>query len=408
MIPGFVSNVEMAWELPEKASFLRRLASFSRLILFDKRGTGLSDRVPTDRLPSLEERMDDVRAVMEAVDCEQANLLGISEGGPLGVLFAATYPTRVDRMVLYGSYARRRDAEGDPRALLDRIESHWGTGAVLGDRSPSGADDENVLSALARYERQSATPAAAAALIRMAFEIDVRPILGEVATPVLVLHRAEDPILRVQAGRALADGLPGAQYVELPGRDHSPWFGDSGAVLGEIEKFLIGEAHVGNAERVLATVLFVDIVNSTKTAAALGDRRWKALLEEFYAIAQRAIEGFRGEHFLTTGDGFVATFDGPARSIRCARSIQEAVRRIGVEMRAGLHTGEVELRGGDIAGIGVHIGSRVCALATAGEVLVSRTVVDLVAGSGIAFVDRGEAVLKGVPGEWRIFAVEAG
>jgi class 3 adenylate cyclase len=405
MVPGFVSNVEIAWELPEKARFLRRLASFSRLLVFDKRGTGASERVPLDQLPSLDERMDDVRAVMDAAGCERASIFGISEGGPLSLVFAATYPDRVDRLVLYGSYASRREAQGSRDDLVSRIEADWGTGKVLGERSASLLSDQSARSALAKYERQSATPAAAAALIRMAFDIDVRDIVGSVSVPTLVIHRTDDPVLNVEAARALAERLPDGRYCELPGGDHSPWTGDSEAVLQEIERFLVGSERYARVDRVLATVLFADIVDSTRTAAKLGDAQWKASLEEYYAIAQRFVAQFRGSYVATTGDGFLATFDGPARAIRCAESIQRASARIGIEMRAGLHTGEVELRGSDLAGIGVHICARVCALAHAGEVLVSRTVVDLVAGAQITFLPRGEHELKGVPGTWQLFAV---
>jgi class 3 adenylate cyclase len=408
MIPGFVSNVEMAWDLPEHARFLRRLASFSRLLVFDKRGTGASERVPLDRLPSLEERMDDVRAVMDAAGSERASLLGISEGGPLSLLFAATFPERADRLVLYGSYARRRDAADVTDDLISQIEADWGTGKVLGARAASAADDPDLRAALARYERQSATPAAASALIRMAYEIDVRDILASVSVPTLVIHRAGDPILRVEAARSLVDQLPNGRYCELPGTDHSPWVGDTEAILREIERFVVGAEPVATLDRVLATVLFADIVDSTRTAAALGDTRWKASLEEYDAIAQREVERFRGEYVVATGDGFLATFDGPARGIRCAQSIRSAAQRIGIQMRAGLHTGEIEMRGRNVAGLGVHIAARVCARARADEVLVSRTVVDLVAGSQISFAPRGEHELKGVPGTWQIFAAADG
>jgi class 3 adenylate cyclase len=408
MVPGFVSNVEMAWDLPEHARFLRRLASFSRLLVFDKRGTGASERVPVDRLPSLEERMDDVRAVMDAAGSERASLFGISEGGPLSLLFAATFPERADRVVLYGSYARRLDAADVTDDLISQIEDDWGTGRVLGARAASAADDPDLRAALARYERQSATPAAASALIRMAYEIDVRDILASVSVPTLVIHRAGDPILRVEAARSLAEQLPNGRYCELPGTDHSPWAGDTEAILREIERFVVGAEPVATADRVLATVLFADIVDSTRTAAALGDTRWKASLEEYDAIAQREVGRFRGEYVVATGDGFLATFDGPARGIRCAQSIRSAAQRIGIQMRAGLHTGEIEMRGRNVAGLGVHIAARVCARAQADEVLVSRTVVDLVAGSQISFVPRGEHELKGVPGTWQIFAAADG
>lgn len=405
-VPGFVSNVETVWESPEGAAFFSRLASFCRLLLFDKRGTGLSDRVPVDRLPSLEERMDDVRAVMDAAGCERAALFGLSEGGPMSVLFAATYPTRVTQLILYGSYARRVDAEPmSDEAQLRFIEESWGTGAVLGARSASRVDDPAAREALARMERQAATPSAAAAMIRMAFAIDVSGILGAVAVPSLVMHRTGDPVLRVEAGRALAKGIPTARYVEFEGVDHIPWFGNSNVILDEIEEFVTGTLRSVTVDRVLATVLFTDIVASTERAAQMGDAAWRSMLDRHDAIAAREVERWRGRQVKSTGDGILATFDGPARGIRCAIALRAELEALDIRIRVGLHTGEIELRGADVGGIGVHIGARVCALAGDGEVLVSRTVTELVAGSGISFADRGEHTLKGVPGAWNLFAV---
>jgi class 3 adenylate cyclase len=396
----------MVWELPAPAAFFTRLASFSRLILFDKRGTGLSDRVPVQDLPSLEERMDDVRAVMDEVGVSRATLLGLSEGGPMSILFAATYPSRVDRLVLYGSYARRATAEPDHGAsLIDQIEATWGTGAVLGGRSGGADIDPAIQQQLGRFERQCATPGAAAAVIRMAAAIDVLPILDAVKVPTLVVHRTGDPNLRVDGARELAAGIAGARLVELGGDEHLPWAGDSEPIIEEIEEFVTGSRHALVADRVLATVLFTDIVGSTTRAASLGDAEWRALLERHRELVRAELTRWRGREVVTTGDGFLATFDGPARAIRCAKAILEAVRPLGVELRIGLHTGEIELMGDDVGGIGVHIGARVGALAGAGEVLVSRTVVDLVAGSGIEFADRGEHELKGVPGGWQLYAV---
>ncbi len=405
-VPGFVSNVEMVWELPAPAAFFTRLATFSRLILFDKRGTGLSDRVPVQDLPSLEERMDDVRAVMDEVGSHRATLLGLSEGGPMSILFAATYPSRVERLVLYGSYARRATAEPDHGAsLIDLIEATWGTGAVLAGRSGGAPGDPEVQEQLGKFERQCATPGAAAAVIRMAAAIDVRPVLDTVKVPTLVLHRTEDPNLHIEGARELAAGIPGARLVEFDGQEHLPWAGDGEPIIEEIEEFVTGSRHALVADRVLATVLFTDIVGSTRRAAQLGDATWRSLLERHREAVRSELARWRGREVVTTGDGFLATFDGPARAIRCAEAILEAVRPLGIELRIGLHTGEIELMGDDVGGIGVHIGARVGALADPGEVLVSRTVVDLVAGSGIEFEARGEHELKGVPGRWQLYAV---
>lgn len=407
LIPGFVSNVELTWEDAAKARFMRHLATFSRLILFDKRGTGLSDRVPLDRLPSLEDRMDDVRAVMDAVGSERATLFGLSEGGPMSILFAATYPARVERLVLYGAFAKRLTAEADGgAAMVKLIQSSWGSGAVLAARSGSYADDPAVREQLARTERQSATRGAAAALVQMATQIDVTAVCGALSVPTLILHRTGDPNLRVEASRELNAIIRDAHYVELEGAEHLPWVGDSDAVLEEIEEFVTGLRHGPQVDRVLSTVLFTDIVESTQTAARLGDRRWRTLLDDHDSITHREVERFRGRLIKSTGDGVLATFDGPARAVRCATSIRGALAAVGLQLRAGVHTGEVELRGDDVGGMAVHIGARVGALAGAGEVLVTATVTALVAGSGLSFSDRGVHVLKGVPGEWQIFALD--
>ena len=406
-IPGFVSNVELTWEDPAEARFMRRLASFSRLIRFDKRGTGLSDRVPVDQLPGLDQRMDDVRAVMDAAGSERASLFGLSEGGPMSVLFAATYPARVERLVLYGSYARRQTAEADGgAALVNLIESAWGTGVVLAGRSGSVADDPAVRQQLARHERQCATPGAAAALVRMSAQIDVTDVLRVLSVPTLVMHRAADPNLSVDGSRELVAGIRGARYLEMEGDVHIPWVGDSHAVLDEIEEFLTGLRHGPEVDRVLSTILFSDIVGSTQTAAEIGDRRWRALLDDHDSITRREVERFRGRVIKSTGDGALATFDGPARAVRCAASIRNALATVGLRVRIGVHTGEIELIGDDVGGVAVHIGARVEALAGAGEVLVTATVTALVAGSGLSFSDRGLHVLKGVPGKWQIFALE--
>jgi pimeloyl-ACP methyl ester carboxylesterase len=413
-VPGWVSNVEANWEEPGYARFLGRLASFCRLIAFDKRGTGLSDRV--SELPTLEERMDDVRAVMDAVGSERAALFGVSEGGPMCALFAATYPERTSALVVYGTYARRgpdsdypwgRSQEAQDRFLREIAEG-WGGPVALADRAPSMMDDERFVRWWASYLRQSASPGAVLALTRMNYEVDVRVVLPSIHVPTLVLHRDGDRVMRTAEARYIAEHVPDAKLVVLPGDDHLPWVGDQDALLDEIEEFLTGVRRGPEPDRVLATVLFTDIVGSTERAAEIGDRRWRDLLEQHHAIVRRALSRFRGREVDTAGDGFLATFDGPARAIRCALSIVEDVRRLGLELRAGVHTGECELVGEDVRGIAVHIGARVASQAAPGEVLVSSTVKDLVAGSGIRFDDRGERDLKGVPGPWRLFAAMPG
>ncbi len=408
MIPGFVSNLELTWEDPAESRFMRHLASFSRLIRFDKRGTGLSDRVPVEKLPSLEERMDDVRAVMDVAGSERASLFGLSEGGPMSIMFAATYPNRVERLVLYGSYANRGTAEADRgAALIKRIELTWGTGEVLAGRSGAAGEDLSIRRQLARQERQCATPGAAAALVQMSGQIDVTDVLHVISAPTLVLHRVDDPNLSVEGSRELAAGIRDAKYVEMTGAEHIPWVGDSDAILEEIEEFLTGLRHGPEVDRVLSTIMFTDIVGSTQTATEVGDRRWRGLLDDHDAITRREVERFRGRLIKSTGDGALATFDGPARAVRCAVAIRETLATIGLGVRTGIHTGEIELRGDDVGGVGVHMAARVEALAGPGEILVSATVTALVAGSGLSFSARGSHILKGVPGEHQIFALEA-
>jgi pimeloyl-ACP methyl ester carboxylesterase len=413
MVPGWVSNVEVQWEDPAVARFNRRLASFSRLILFDKRGTGLSDRVPDTELPTLEQRMDDVRAVMDAAGSERAVLIGMSEGGPMSVLFAATYPERTAKLVLYGAYARRLRAPDYPwgstaderEAFLTRIEREWGTPAMVRAHAPTTARDERINELAASRMRRSASPGAALALARMNAQIDIRGVLPAVRVPTLVVHRSLDPQSPIGGARYLAERIPGAKLIETPGDDHLPWVGDSDAILEAIEEFVTGERHLAEPDRILATVLFTDLVGSTQRAAELGDRRWRGLLDAHHVAVRQELERFRGREVHTTGDGFLATFDGPARAVRCATAVGQAVRALSCEMRAGVHTGEIELMGDDVGGIAVHIGARIAAEAHPGEVLVSSTVKDLVAGSGLEFADRGTHTLKGVPGEWRLFAV---
>ena len=414
-VQGWVSNIEWAWQEPSLARFLRRLASFSRLIMFDKRGTGLSDRVAVDDLPTLELRMDDVRAVMDAAGAERAALLSVSEGCPMCILFATTYPQRTDALVMLGGYARRLWAEDYPfgatpeayEGFLQSIQDGWGGAVGLEVRAPSMLDDERFRTWWATYLRMSATPGAAYALTLMNGGIDVRHALPTVRVPTLIVHRTGDQSLPVEGSRYMADRIRGAKLVELPGDDHLPWVGDQDEILDEVEEFLTGVRRGPDPDRVLATVLFTDLVRSTERAAELGDKRWRDLLASHHAAVRRQLAEWRGTEIDTTGDGFLATFDGPARAIRCACAARDAVRDLGLEIRAGLHTGEYQIFGSTIAGLTVHTCARVAALAGSSEVLVSSTVKDLVAGSGIELDDRGEHELKGVPGTWRIYAVRS-
>ena len=414
LVPWFVTHVEHHWEEPRCAAFFERLASFSRLILFDKRGNGLSDRIGAgDRPPTLEERMDDVRAVMDAAGSERAALLAVSEGGPLALLFAATFPERVSSLVLFGTFARLTEAPdypwGNPPEVMEMLyegfAEAWGDGVALAFMAPF-EEDERFRRWWSRLERLSMTPGGATAMMRLNAQIDVREVLPQIRVPTLVLHREADPGMTVEAGRYLADHIEGARLGILGGDAHLPFLNDADAVLEEVEEFLTGARHAPpDRDRVLATVLFTDIVGSTERAAALGDRRWQELLAEHDRLVRAEIERHRGHAVKSLGDGFLATFDGPGRAIRCARSVVEAVSGLGLDVRAGLHTGECELSDGDVAGIAVHIGARVGATAEAGEILVSGTVKDLVVGSGFEFADRGTHALKGVPGEWRLYAL---
>jgi pimeloyl-ACP methyl ester carboxylesterase len=405
-VPGFISNLDVAWEEPHRARVWTRLAAFSRLIMFDKRGTGLSDR--TVGVPTLEERMEDVRAVMDAVGSQQAALFGISEGGAMSVLFAATYPERTRALVLYGTYGHFCSwvlPPGRIEAALVRLEKDWGTGESLGLFAPSVASDETFKLSWARFERLGASPSAVVALMRMNSEIDVRPILPLIRVPTLIIHREGDVRVNVEAGRFMARQIPNARYVEVPGSDHLLWTGDTERVLDEVEEFLTGSRSAVESDRVLATVLFTDIVNSTNRAETIGDRAWHDVLDRHNAVVRREMR-HRGHEVRTTGDGFLATFDGPARSIRCALAINEGIEALGLQVRAGLHTGEVEIAGDDLSGIAVHIASRVATMAQPGQVLVSNTVRDLVAGSNIRFRDEGCHALKGLKEGVRLFAVE--
>jgi pimeloyl-ACP methyl ester carboxylesterase len=411
LLPGAFSHVEHQWEEPSFARFLHRLASFSRLIVLDVRGTGLSDRAAD--LPTLEEQIDDVLAVLDAVGSERAVLFGLSQGGGLASLFAAAHPARTTALVLFGAYARSVWAEDFPWGrttedydeLMRLADEGWGSGVFLPRVAPSVANDASFKVWWAKQERLSGSPGAILAFLRAQREADVRHVLPAIQAPTLIIQRREDAYRRVEHGRYLAEAIPGATYVELPGRDNLPYVGDQDAVLDEVQEFLTGVRHGAEPDRVLATVLFTDIVGATARAAELGDRAWRDLLERHNAVVRRELERGRGREVDTAGDGFLATFDGPARAIRSAHAIAERVQTLALDIRSGLHTGEVELVGDHMRGIAVHIGARTAALAGPGEVLVTSTVKDLVAGSGIEFEDRGVRALKGVPGEWRVFRV---
>jgi class 3 adenylate cyclase/alpha-beta hydrolase superfamily lysophospholipase len=408
-VPGLASNLEIEWEIPDLTPY-KRLASFSRLMVFDKRGMGLSDR--NVGAPTLEDRIDDVRAVMDAVGSDRAALIGVSEGGPMSVLFAATYPERTVALVLFGTTARLRgDIDyplGNEEAIAQLyriIDEGWGTGESLRVFAPSLVDYEPLREFMGRLERASGSPGTIRAMVDTLVGIDVRAVLPTISVPTLVLHATDDVAVPIANGRWLADHIEGARFVELPGEHMA--IGIDSRFGDEIETFLTGRQHAVATDRVLSTVLFSDIVGSTEEAAAVGDRRWREVLDRHDAVVAREINTYRGKLVKSTGDGVMATFDGPARAIACGRDIRDSLRPLGIDVRVGLHTGEIEVRGGDIGGIAVHISARVAAIADAGEVLVSRTVTDLVAGSGIEFVDRGDHELKGVPGAWRLFAVTA-
>ncbi len=413
-IPWWWSHVEAQWDDPSIAAFLERLAAFSRLIIFDQRGTGMSDPVPLDRLPRLEEWTDDVEAVLDAAGSERAAVVGHGDGGLVATFFAVSRPERTRALVLIDAYARLaadEGYEGVEQETLDNMmrafEDVWGTGEIIGLIAPSRWTDSAFRDRLARIERLSVSPGAAAAIQVMIGHLDTRALLPSVAAPSLVIHHAKNGFMWVGFGRYLAEHIPNARYVELPGADHLYWAGDTEPTLTEVEQFLTGAPAASRVDRVLATVLFTDIVASTDRLAAVGDRRWRETLDLHDRIVRQQLDRYRGREVKSTGDGFLATFDGPARAIACAHAIIDGLRRQGVDVRAGLHTGEIDQRGSDIGGLAVHIAARVMEHAAGGETWVSSTVRDLVAGSGIAFSDRGEYELKGVPGEWRLFAVSS-
>lgn len=415
-VPGMITHVEFLHELPGYTDFLRRLAGFARVITFDKSGQGLSDRYLG--MPSFEQRIDDVRAIMEAIGSRRAALLGCSEGGPISIVFAATFPELVSHLVLFGSFARFSSAAGysfrpSGNEIVSRVDDvwagGWGTGVTIRHFLPSHADDPNVARQYAKLERLAFSPGALKMAARYNIEIDVRTILPAIRVPTLVLHREAD-VMSIENGKFLASQIPGAQFLSYADcADHLIFPGDQSRLCGDIEEFVTGhrEATAPDFDRVLATVLFVDIVDSTRRAVEMGDQAWRRLLDEHDQAAQRIVTQHRGVLVKTTGDGILATFDGPGRAIRSALAFEAATRRLGLPVRAGLHTGEIELRNGDIGGIAVHAAARVMAQAGPSEVLVSRVVTDLVAGSGLKFADHGTHELKGLPGRWDLFAASA-
>ncbi len=415
LLDQWFSHMDAQWDVPQLAEFRERLASFGRLIMYDKRGSGLSDPIPTSALPTIEEWMDDVPAILDAVGCDQAAVITNIGGGIMATTFAAAHPERVSSLVLVDCFARFTSAPDFPigapaeevARTLEEADGAMGSGLMIDLFAPSLANDVRLRRAWARYERQAASPGSTIATVRLIYESDVREVLPNIRVPTLVIHRAEARGFRVEHGRYLADHIPGAKYVELPGIDSLIWAGDADAILAEIQDFLTGVRPAPTPHRILATVLFTDIVGSTALAAAMGDGRWQRLLDEHYRLARREVDRFGGREVKTVGDGILATFDGPARAIHCAAAIRDGVGELGLQIRAGLHTGEIELTSDDIAGLAVHIGARISALAAASEVLVSSTVKDLVAGSGLEFDDRGSHELKGVPGEWRIFRLRS-
>jgi class 3 adenylate cyclase len=410
-IPPWISQVEYLWSERSLMRVMRRITSFARFITFDRRGSGLSD--PFFGAPTLEDQMDDLIAVMDAVGSERVAIVGTLEGGPMATMFAATHPDRVSALVLYATFARATWAPGYefawPAEVRDahmaELVEHWGEGRVVAGVAPSEASDPGFMEWGGRLERLAASPSTIRRLMDLIGEFDVRDVLPSIRVPTLVMHRRGDSFLKIEHSRYLAEQIPGARYLELEGSDNMFSLGDSEALLGEIEEHLTGVRHVHEPDRMLATVLFTDICDSTRQAAEMGDSGWRSLLERHDALFRHALDRHRGREVKRTGDGFLATFDGPARAIRCAASVAEAMGSLGIQVRAGLHTGELEVMDGDLGGLAVHIAARVLDRASPSEVLVSGTVKDLVVGSGIGFEDRGEHELRGVPGEWRLYAV---
>ena len=406
LVPGVVSHLEFQHELPGYTAFLRRLASFARVIAFDKRGQGLSDRITG--APSLEQRMDDVRAVMEAAGSRRAAVIGFSEGCAMSALLAATWPELVSHLVLVGGFTRSADrgSPAETEERIARIVAGWGRGVMIHTVSTSQATNSEAVAQFGKLERLSASPGAVKAIMQLNTKIDVGLILPSVRVPTLVLHSRTDRQVPAALGAKLAAAIPGARFIEYPDGDHAFWTGDTAAMLGDIEEFITGqrEGTAGELERVLATVLFTDIVDSTRRAAELGDQKWRGVLDSHDQLAKQSVQRHRGTLVKTTGDGILATFDGPGRAVRCALAFSSAAGQLGIPLRAGLHTGEIEMRGRDIGGIAVHAAARVMAQAGPGETLVSRVVTDLVAGAGLGFAERGSHELKGIPGRWELFA----
>jgi class 3 adenylate cyclase/pimeloyl-ACP methyl ester carboxylesterase len=413
VVSGLCSHIEFMHELPGYTAFVRRLAKFARVVTFDKRGQGLSDRI--SGAPSLEVRMDDVRTIMNEINSHRAVLFGFSEGCPMSILFAATYPERVSHLVLFAGYAHAADLRpsGDtPDAALARRTlrvKNWGKGDMLKRVLPSRATDPNMIPLLSKFERLASSPGAIRTLLELTSQIDVTSILQAIQVPTLVLHRKTDLVVPVALGRSLAQHIQSAKYIEYPEGDHGFWSGEIDALLGDIEEFVTGNRDSSSMEleRVLATVLFTDIVDSTRSATMMGDQRWRRFLDDHDQLARQIIGRHRGNLVKTTGDGILATFDGPGRAVRCALTFGNAAKQIGLPLRAGLHTGEVELRGDDIGGIAVHAAARVMGQCSPSEVWVSRVVTDLVAGAGLTFAERGSHELKGLPGRWDLFAASA-
>jgi class 3 adenylate cyclase len=410
-IPPWISQVEYLWAEDSLQAVMNRLTTFSRVISFDRRGSGLSD--PLFGAPTLEEQMDDVIAVMDAAGSERAAIAGTLEGGPMAALFAATHPDRVSHLVLYACFARATWAPGyewawsaeERKQHMDHLVDHWGEGWVAGSVAPSLMGQPDFVEWAGRLERLAASPGTIKRIFDLIGEFDVRDVLPSIRVPTLVMHRREDSFIKIEHSRYLAERIPGAKFIELEGGDNMYSIGDSEALLGEIEEFLTGERHDREPDRMLATVLFTDICGSTEHVASMGDRSWRFMLERHDALFRRALDRHRGREVKRTGDGFLATFDGPARAIRCASDVADSVASIGLQVRAGLHTGELEVMDGDLGGMAVHIAARVMDRAEPSEVLVSSTVKDLVVGSGIDFEERGAHELRGIPGEWQLFSV---
>ncbi len=412
LVPGTLSHAELSWERATGKRLIQRLTAFARVIVFDKRGQGLSDRVFAAPENTLEERITDIRAVMDAAGCQRPTIYGWSEGGPAALMFSATYPERTSSLVLYGTFPSIKDPPwSEPPDVWEEMllswEARWGEGILMQRNAPSVWGNKAICEEIGRFERATASPGSIVALMRTNYALDVRHVVPAIRVPTLVLHRVGDSLVPFECGRYFAQNIPDAKLVEMPGTDHTIIDVDTQDVIADlIEEFLTGERHVHEPDRVLATVMFTDIVGSTQRASELGDSRWRHLLDDWYALMRKELAAFRGREVNTAGDGMLATFDGPARAVRCACSIRERVRALGLQVRIGLHTGECELVDDDVAGIAVHIGSRVAGLADPDEVLVSSTVKDLVAGSGLKFGDRGAHTLKGLPDEWRLFVVQ--